>query len=488
MKIGLIGAENVGKSTLFNRLIGQFRAIVTDIPWTTIDILSHDFWVEDKGKLTFLDSPGLSDFSEEIFFIQKNIQEADLLLFVIDDAVGISAKEEQIYEMILEYGKKDQTFLVVNKLDVRWKDHEHDLALSDYYQFGFDQVIGVSAKKERNISTLEDAILHYFSIWLTQHPDHQQDKWGYHSSGATKLAIVWKPNSGKSTLLNTLVGKELAKVEDKLGTTRDYIVGQFSYRKKDYEVYDTAGIRKKWNIRGIEKIAYDKTLKMLEYVRPLVVFLVDSGEGITHRDMTLLEEINRLGLPIIFCLNKADLLEKKELEAFLKVAQSALDFAKHIPIIPLIATDGTGVGQLMKMLGMVDQENKKRISTNALNTALLQEQIQRPARFPKNRICKILYATQIEIDAPTFLIFVNHKERVNFAFRKWVENSLRRNFWFVGVPLVLRFRERGEGNEDRPMPWVSLRSLKKEERSRQEKISKNQNKILEQRKKKKEKK
>lgn len=138
--------------------------------------MSHDFWVENKGKLTFLDSPGLSDFSEEIFFIQKNIQEADLLLFVIDDAVGISAKEEQIYEMILEYGKKDQTFLVVNKLDVRWKDHEHDLALSDYYQFGFDQVIGVSAKKERNISTLEDAILHYFSIWLTQHPDHQQDK------------------------------------------------------------------------------------------------------------------------------------------------------------------------------------------------------------------------------------------------------------------------------------------------------------------------
>ncbi|PZM86979.1 MAG: ribosome biogenesis GTPase Der [candidate division SR1 bacterium] len=483
MKIGLIGATNAGKSTLFNRLIGQFRAIVTDIHGTTTDIIVHQMEVDGLGKLTFFDSPGLLDFSDELPFIEKIVKESDLLLFVIDDTVGVSAKDEHILSLIMENDKRNQTFLIVNKLDVKWKVNELDLAISDYYGLGLEKVIGISAKKERNLAELEDAITDYARTRKAEHPEVKEPEIAQQKG--IGIAIVGKPNSGKSTLLNTLVGKELAKVEDKLGTTRDYLVGEFKSQGKRYTVYDTAGIRKKGKTHGIEKIAYDKTAKMLEFTRPVVIFLVDCTQGITHRDMTLLQEITQLGLPMIFALNKSDLVEKKAIDAMIKGAQSYLDFAKHIPIVPISALHGEGLGNLLKMVTLLQKENQKRIGTTELNRVLSQEQIQKPARFTKNRVCKIMYATQIEVDAPTFMVFVNHKARANFSFKKWIENVLRRNFGFIGVPLVIKFRERGEGKEDRPMPGVSLKTLKKEQEARQEKINRNAAKILQKRKSKK---
>lgn len=482
MKIGLIGATNAGKSTLFNRLIGQFRAIVTDIHGTTTDIIVHNMEVDGIGNLTFFDSPGLLDFSDEVPFIEKIIKNSDLLLFLIDDSVGVSAKDEHILSLIMENDKRNQTFLVVNKLDIKWKVNEIDLAISDYYSLGLEKVIGISAKKERNLAELEDAVLNYAKKRKSTH--WEEEKLEFLQQKGVGIAIVGKPNSGKSTLLNTFVGKELAKVEDKLGTTRDYLVWEFKSQGKRYTVYDTAGIRKKGKTHGIEKIAYDKTVKMLEFTRPVVIFLVDCAQGITHRDMTLLQEIVQIWLPTIFALNKSDLVEKKAIDAMIKWAQSYLDFAKHIPIVPISALQAEGIWNLLKMVALLQKENQKRIWTTELNRILNQEQVQKPARFPKNRICKIMYATQIEVDAPTFMIFVNHKARVNFAFRKWIENVLRRNFGFIGVPLILRFRERGEGQEGRSAPWISLKSLRKEQDARQEKQDRNAAKILQKRKRK----
>ena len=481
MKIGLIGATNAGKSTLFNRLIGQFRAIVTDIHGTTTDIIVHTMQVDGVGNLTFFDSPGLLDFSDEVPFIEKIVKNSDLLLFLIDDTVGISAKDQHILSLIMENNKKNQTFLIVNKLDVKRKVNEGDLAISDYYSLGLEKVIWISAKKERNLAELEDAVLDYAR---KRNATHDEEKEELPEQKGIWIAIVGKPNSWKSTLLNTFVGKELAKVEDKLGTTRDYLVWEFKSQGKRYTVYDTAGIRKKGKTHGIEKIAYDKTVKMLEFTRPVVIFLVDCTQGITHRDMTLLQEIVQLWLPTIFALNKSDLVEKKAIDAMIKGAQSYLDFAKHIPIVPISALHAEGIWNLLKMVALLQKENQKRIWTTELNRILNQEQVQKPARFPKNRICKIMYATQIEVDAPTFMIFVNHKARVNFAFKKWIENVLRRNFWFIGVPLVLRFRERGEGQEERSAPWVSLKTLRKEQNARQEKQERNAAKILQRRKRK----
>lgn len=444
MKIWLVWATNVWKSTLFNRLIGQFRAIVTDIPGTTTDIIQHKVQT-DSSSFTFFDSPGLLDFTEELEYIEQIIKESDLLLFLIDDSVWITAKEHHILELIRKEKKQDSTILIINKLDIKRKESETEMAISDYYSLGLSSVIGVSAKKERNLNTIESQINLFYNKRKKTHKDEEEAVEPFR----IWLAILWKPNAGKSTLLNTLVWKPLAKVADVAWTTRDYVAGNFSRKGRDYVAYDTAGIKKRWKIHWIEKIAYDKTKAMLEFVRPVVIFMVDCTQWITHRDMTLLQEVHQLALPMIFVLNKVDQVNPKAIDAMIKNTQTYLDFAKYLPIVPMIATEWQWIDDVMKFVSILQKENTKRIATRDLNEALQHEMIQRPPRFPKNKICKILYATQIAVDAPTFIVFVNHKARANFAFKKWVENSIRKNFWFIGVPIVIKYRNRWESWKER---------------------------------------
>lgn len=436
-QIWLVWATNVWKSTLFNRLIWQFRAIVTDIPGTTTDIIFHDIHVDKIGDVRFADSPGLIEFEEERSYITKIIDDSDLVFFVIDDSVWITAKEQKIYWYIMDANKRKKTVLIVNKLDINYKSNEIDLAVSDYYDLWIEKIIWVSAKKELNITEVEDFIIGYFKDkdGKTENVKKDNPIW---------IAIIWKPNVWKSTLLNTLVWKKLSKVEDYLWTTRDYITWEFQLEWKKYKIYDTAWIRKKWSIHGIEKIAYDKIKWMLEYARPAVVFMIDWVEWVTHRDMTLLSEINNLALPIIFAVNKMDLLDSTQKKIIQKKVQWHLDFAKYIPIVPIVATEWTWVKQMINMVSNIKKEAEKRIDTNELNKTINNEMLQRPPRFPKNKICKMYYITQVDINAPTFLAFVNKKERANFAFKKWIENSIRKNFGFVGTPIVIRFKERNE--------------------------------------------
>ena len=444
MKIWLVWATNVWKSTLFNRLIGQFRAIVTDIPGTTTDIIQHKVET-DNWVYTFFDSPGLLDFTEELEYIEQIIKESDLILFLIDDSVWITAKEHHILELIRKEKKQDSTILIINKLDIKRKESETEMAISDYFTLWLSSVIGVSAKKERNLSTIESQINSFYNKRKKTHKDEEESVEPFR----IWLAILWKPNAGKSTLLNTLVWKPLAKVADVAWTTRDYVAGNFSRKGRDYVAYDTAWIKKRWKIHWIEKIAYDKTKAMLEFVRPVVIFMVDCTQWITHRDMTLLQEVHQLALPMIFVLNKVDQVNPKAIDAMIKNTQTYLDFAKYLPIVPMIAIKGEWIDDVMKFVSILQKENTKRIATRDLNEALQHEMIQRPPRFPKNKICKILYATQIAVDAPTFIVFVNHKARANFAFKKWVDNSIRKNFWFIGVPIVIKYRNRWESWKER---------------------------------------
>ena len=444
MKIWLVWATNVWKSTLFNRLIGQFRAIVTDIPGTTTDIIQHKVET-DNWVYIFFDSPGLLDFTEELEYIEQIIKESDLLLFLIDDSVWITAKEHHILELSRKEKKQDSTILIINKLDIKRKESETEMAISDYYALWLSSVIGVSAKKERNLSTIENQINSFYNKRKKTHKDEEEPVEPFR----IWLAILWKPNAGKSTLLNTLVWKPLAKVADIAWTTRDYVAGNFSWKGRDYVAYDTAWIKKRWKIHWIEKIAYDKTKAMLEFVRPVVIFMVDCTQWITHRDMTLLQEVHQLALPMIFVLNKVDQVNPKAIDAMIKNTQTYLDFAKYLPIVPMIAIKWEWIDDVMKFVSILQKENTKRIATRDLNEALQHEMIQRPPRFPKNKICKILYATQIAVDAPTFIVFVNHKARANFAFKKWVENSIRKNFGFIGVPIVIKYRNRWESWKER---------------------------------------
>jgi GTPase len=444
MHIGLVWASNVGKSTLFNRLIGQFRAIVTDIPWTTRDILQQKLNIQWLWEVVFSDSPWLLDFQDEIVFIKKIIHDSDLILFLIDDSVGITSKEQYILSYIMDSGKKERTILVINKLDIKRKHNQRDLAITEYYDLWFSNVIWISAQKWDNIQAIQEQIMEYFQNKTQSTSETPSPK----KINSIPIAILGKPNSWKSTLLNTLVWENLSKVDEQAGTTRDYIVWEFIQGKQHYTVYDTAGIRKRWKIHWIEKIANEKTYKMLEFIRPVVIFMIDVTEWITHRDMTILEEINKLALPTIFCLNKIDQIDSKKIKAEITKAASMLDFAKYIPIFPLVAKTWQHKDDILKKVKVLYSETNKRIDTNVLNKLIASEYITRPPRFPKNKICKILYITQVDINAPTFVAFVNHKSRANFAFKKWIENSIRKHFEFVWIPLVIRFKERSQKDEE----------------------------------------
>ncbi len=424
---------------MFNRLIGQFRAIVTDIPGTTTDILRHQAHLPGIGQVQFFDSPGLTDFKEERPFIQYIIDHSHIILFVIDDSLGFTSKEQDIFAYIMKTGKKDNVMLVVNKLDINWKEADYASAIAEYYKKGFPHVIGVSALKEIALPQVQKTIQNIIDASKALQDILTQEE---RTESKISFAIVGKPNAGKSTLLNTFVGEYISKVEDKSGTTRDYISTDFVYEDQQYTIFDTAGIKRPGHMHGIEKISYTKTKDMLKYTRPTVLFMIDATEGVTHRDLTLIKEVYNIALPIVICINKMDLLDKKQKTHVMKQTEAKMDFAKYIPIVPLVATSGDGIPNIMKMVKSVTKEAFKRVDTGELNRAIAKDMITRPPRFPKNKICKILYVTQADVNAPTFIVFVNYVNRANFAFKKWIDNTIRKYYGFVGVPIVIRFKAR----------------------------------------------
>jgi GTP-binding protein len=265
------------------------------------------------------------------------------------------------------------------------------------------------------------------------------------------IAIIGKPNAGKSTLLNKIVGEELSKVENIPNTTRDYIIANITHKNKLYTFYDTAGISKKGKMHELVKISYNKTMDMIKYIRPIIVYMIDATEGISHRDMTIFQEVQIQALPIMFCINKTDLVDKKTLKKIEATVVANLDFAKYIPVINISAKTGVNIDKIFDIAKDLKKESEKRVDTGKLNKIISEEYISRPPRFPRNKICKILYITQTDINAPTFVAFINHKDRANFAFKKWLENSIRKHFQFIGTPIVIKFKDRAEKREEKEL-------------------------------------
>ncbi len=438
MKIGLIGATNVGKSTLFNRLLGSFRAIVTDIHGTTRELLRDHSILSDLAGTELIDSPGLDNFEQEIPYIQKIIAEADLLLFVVDGKKGLTSKEEKIHDMILSQGVKDKTILVVNKLEGNFIDKKYTLALTDYYSLGYKHIVGVAAKHGENIDILLEDIQQLKEVYKLDESKLEENL----EEDVINLAIVGKPNAGKSSLLNFLAKDAIAHVDDKPGTTLDYITTDITIGKQLYRLYDTAGIRRGARAAQLEKIAWEKTFKMIEYVKPLVIMMIDITESITHMDMKIIGDMIRFHVPIIIVVNKVDLVSKKELEQKMELIVKYLEMAKWIPIVPISAKEGTGVAQLFSFIKKIYADMGMRITTAQLNKILGEAMVKNPPRFPKNKICRLYYASQVSNHPPKFLMFINSLEKRNFAFTRWLENVIRRSFGFVGVPLIIEFKEK----------------------------------------------
>lgn len=432
MKIGFIGAVNVGKSTLFNRMLGQFRAIVTDVPGTTRDILEEQAQLSGLGNVILMDSPGLLDYREELQMIEKIIKEADVLVFVIDSLVGIGPKEQEIKELILKHHKAQVTVVVVNKISQSQLFREYEQSIADYYGLGFAIVVGTNAQQGHHIELVVDAVKAVAPQNTAKVPDVVTD---------VHIAIVGKPNAGKSTLLNTFAGKVLSKVEDVAGTTLDYVVHTKKLGPKTIKIYDTMGLRKKSRRVGLERIGYEKMLSLIRFVNPVCVLLLDGSEGVVHQDFSVLTELAKLNVPVIIAINKVDLMDQKQLSRIMVGLKEEKHFEYTYPVIAISAEKGNGLQQLMKLIIQVSDEFHKRITTGELNKAISQAFLLNPPRFPKNKVCKIYYATQHASNPPTFVFQVNHKDHVTSSFKRRLENNLRKSFGMQGVPFVFQFRD-----------------------------------------------
>ncbi len=442
MIVGLVGRTNVGKSTLFNRLLGTFRAIVTDIPGTTRELLREETIINGRD-VTLVDSPWLDTFAQELPFLQEIIDTADIILFVIDGKWSITQQDEHIKDMIMRANKKSRTILVANKMDSKVYSRNVMSSLSEFYALGFEEVIPVSAFQEEGINELRD------------HTKALADKQGIEKKNKIQpnpgekkpipLAIVGRPNVGKSTLLNTLTGEQFAHVEDTPGTTLDYIRAAFSFAGKSFNLYDTAGIRKKGKTAGIERIAYEKTISMVKHIRPVVVLIVDITEGMTHRDKSLLGEFINMGLPLVIAINKIDLVEPKSADRTIKQIRSGIG-VDRIPFVKISGKEWVALPAMLEMVYEVWKASNMKVSTPALNKTIAQARIKSPPRFPKNKICKIKYIAQIESAPPTFAMSVNNEEFANFAFRKRLENVIRGVYGFHGVPMFLKFSNKSDKN------------------------------------------
>lgn len=440
MKVGLVGAVNVGKSTLFNRLIGQFRAIVTDIPGTTRDILSEKVDFAGMWPVEFLDSPWLLDFTLELQMIQRIIQESDFLLFVVDHEVGLWPKEHEIQSLILKHQKKLQTVLVVNKLSQVQLYQKYDESLADYFSLWFGQVVWISAKQGENIDVLQTVIQDF--AW-----EHKLESREKIIDPDIHLAIVGRPNVGKSTLLNTLAGETVAKVEDFEGTTLDYNVTTINFWQQKMKLYDTMWLQRKSKTHGIEKIAHDKTFTMLRFIKPITILIVDAVEWLTRRDLAAFNQMTDLNLPIIIAVNKIDKIPAVKHKILLQKFRQQFGFSPFIPLVWISAMESQGIQTLLQSVGKIRKNWEQRISTSALNSVLHKALLVSPPRFPKNKACKLFYISQTDIKPARFLAFVNNSDNANFSYKKWIENAIRKVYPFEGVPFVVEFKSRKHLNE-----------------------------------------
>ena len=457
MKVWIIWVANAGKSSLFNRLVWSHRAIITDIPGTTRELLRdhaklHGMWYE------LVDSPGLYHFDEDKPFIEQIIKEADVFVFVHNTREWLTANSKTIADMIRRAGKSAQTMLLLNKVDNADEYNTPQIMMSEYTSLGIEHMVLGSTQHGYGMEATIDRI--------TDHPGKQLPGGVEH----IQVAIVGKPNNGKSTLINKLCKTMVAHVSDVAGTTLDYLMGEFARWGQAWRIYDTAGIRRKGKIHGLERIALEKTRSMIKFIKPIVFLMVDSSEWWTNGDMTLLGEMIEMAVPCIVVLNKADLLDKIQLEELMITTKKLLTWAPWIPTTTISARDEIGIEKVMKIAKKIHEWRDQRISTHKLNDTLKKAWLANPPRFPKNKVCKFYYATQVEVRPLTIVLFINDIGKANYAFTRWVQNVMRAAFGLDGVPINIKFKDKEEDGQkwESKEAWNERLRLRDEEQNADE--------------------
>ena len=434
--VAIIGKPNVGKSTFFNYIVGQRLSIVEDTPGVTRDrIYADSNW---RGRdFTLIDTGGIEPELEDVIHVgmreQANIaiNIADVIVFVTDIKQGITASDQEIAIMLRK--SKKPIVLVCNKADNFGKP---DPNLYEFYNLGLGTPYPVSSTNALGIGDVLDAIYEHF-------PEKEENE---SDSEIINVAIIGKPNVGKSSLVNRILGENRVIVSNIAGTTRDAIDSYFENETGKYNFIDTAGIRRKSKVEeNIEKYSVMRSLLAIERA-DICLLLIDATEGVTDQDTKIAGEAHEAGKGIIIVVNKWDEVEKETgtLEKYKKEVYNRLSYLTYAPIIFISAKTGQRVDKLFNMIKRVANNNAMRIPTATLNQVINEAIAVVQPPTDKGRRLKILYATQVQTKPPTFVIFVNNKELFHFSYERYLVNQIRSNFDLEGTPVRIISREKGE--------------------------------------------
>ena len=434
--VALIGRPNVGKSTFFNYLAGSRISIVEDTPGVTRDRIYADTnW---RGRnFTLIDTGGIEPESEDIILSQMReqanlaISMANVIVFVTDIRQGVTAADREIALMLKKSGKP--IVLVCNKADNFEKDREE---IYEFYNLGLGDPFPISASNALGIGDVLDEI----------YKDFPEKEDGEDDDTTIKVAIIGKPNVGKSSLINKLLGENRAIVSDIAGTTRDAIDTNLENEHGKYVFIDTAGIRRKSKVKeSIEKFSIMRTLLAVERA-DVCLMMIDALEGVTDQDAKIAGEAHEAGKGIIIVVNKWDEYEKGTgtLEKYKKEIYNKLSYLSYAPIIFISAKTGQRVNKLFDLINFVAEQNALRVSTSVLNQVINEAIAIVQPPTDKGKRLKIFYATQASTKPPTFVIFVNNKELFHFSYERYLVNNIRKEFGLEGTPVRVIVREKTE--------------------------------------------
>lgn len=435
--VAILGRPNVGKSTLFNRLVGQRIAIVEDRPGVTRDRLYADATVDDK-PITLVDMGGYEsnpDGAVEEGISRQcevGLKQAALVLFVVDGRTPPTNGDYETVEMLRKSSKP--SILVINKVD--GPRHEHEAG--DAFGLGLAPAVMISALHGRGISELEDRM--YERLPKIEFPPEVKDE------GIMRVAIIGRPNAGKSSLVNQLLGENRLLTLDAPGTTRDPVDTLLERNGKKYVLIDTAGIRRKRAVmsEGAEKQAVTAAIRAIERSH-VTVLLMDASEGPAEQDAKVLGLATERGRAVVIGLNKWDLVKKKELRERRQLVERTDDilaFAKWPEQVKLSALTGVNLDRLMDAVDEAFHQFEKRVSTSTVNRLFTDIIDHHPPPMSKGKAVKLYYATQASVRPPTFVVYTNHPDAIHFSYRRYVENRLRETFGFQGTPVRIFFRKR----------------------------------------------
>ena len=430
--VALVGRPNVGKSTLFNRLVGNKIAIIEDIPGITRDRIYGDVKFNEYS-FHLIDTGGIdmssAEFNNEIKLqAEIAINEADVIVFVVDAKEGITQNDLVVKDMLLKSRKK--IIVAINKIDSKLAKNN----IYDFYELGFDNYINISSEQNEGIYELLVEITKDFKEYEEEDND------------VIKFSVIGRPNVGKSSLVNALLNEERVIVSNVAGTTRDAIDTPFTYHSEKFVVIDTAGMRKKGKIyETVEKYSLLRSLKAIDR-SDVCVLVIDAESGIIEHDKHIAGYAIEAGKPIVIVVNKWDTIESKDerMKQFTKEIRNQFQFMTYAPIVYLSALTKKRIHTLMPEIIKVYENSNKKIATNLINDCIIDAyNLNLPPSYKGKRL-KIYFTNQVSSKPPTFNIQVNSKGLVHFSYERYLENKIRESFDFEGTPIVIQFKNKGE--------------------------------------------